>query len=169
MSYKKLIINKVKKRALFDFLDSFDTESINSSSNINGERSLKEMEPTTIVENNKADCNDSLDDDYDNEMKYIFDNISDISDEGSDFESELISTETNNLNKNITKKSSSLNGIDSCKKDKQIHFNKSKSESKSVVKKKKIPISNREFFMKKIKSMKRNRINKVDSKYLIWG
>lgn len=153
MFYKKFIINKIKKRALFDFLDSFDTEPINCSSNINDERNLKIMSPSTIVENNKVDCNDNLNEDYDNEMKYIFSNLSDISDEDSEFESELIPTETNKLNQNT---SSKLTSIDPCKKDKPIHFNKSKSQSKNLVKKSKLSISNRDFIMKKIKSMKRN-------------
>ena len=92
MFYKKFIINKIKKRKLFDFLDSFDTEPIND------ERSQKVISPSTNVENKKVYCVDSLDEDHDNEIKYIFDNISDISDKDSDFEQELISTETNNLN-----------------------------------------------------------------------
>lgn len=133
MFYKKFIINKIKKRALFDFLDSFDTEPINCSSNINNERNLKTMSPSTIVENNNVGCKDSLNEEYDNEIKYIFSNLSDISDEDSEFESELLPTETNKLNQNI---SSKLTSIDPCKKDKPIHFNESKSESKNVVKKK---------------------------------
>tara|TARA_B100000900_G_scaffold379356_1_gene364199 strand:+ start:1658 stop:2161 length:504 start_codon:yes stop_codon:yes gene_type:complete len=153
MFYKKFIINKIKKRALFDFLDSFDTEPVNCSSNINDERNLKIMSPSTIVENNKVDYNDNLNKDYDNEMKYIFGNLSDTSDEDSEFESESIPTETNKLSQNI---SSKLTSIDPCKKDKPIHSNGSKSQSKNLVKKSKLSISNRDFIMKRIKSMKRN-------------
>jgi len=152
MFYKKLIIKKVKKRALFDFLDSFDTESINSSSNIKDERSLKEMEPTTIVENNNVDCNDSLDEDYDNEMKYIFDNLSDISDEDSEFESESVPTETNMLNQNIMKINSKLTSIDTNDKVKVI-----KSQKKRVSSARKSSVNNRKCILNILKKMRRNR------------
>ena len=152
MFYKKFIINKIKKRALFDFLDSFDTESINSSSNIKDERSLKEMEPTTIVENNNVDCNDSLDEDYDNEMKYIFDNLSDISDEDSEFESESIPTQTNKLNQNKTKISSKLTTIDTNDKVKVI-----KSQKKKVSSARKSSVNNRKCILNILKKMRRNR------------
>lgn len=152
MSYKKLIINKVKKRALFDFLDSFDTESINSSSNINDEQSLKVKEPIPIVENNKVECNDSLNEDYDNEMKYIFDNLSDISDEDSEFESESVPTETNMLNQNIMKINSKLTSIDTNDKVKVI-----KSQKKKVSSARKSSVNNRKCILNILKKMRRNR------------
>lgn len=145
---KKFLINRIKKS------ESFRNDIIKYSYGQEEERGLKVVMPNFDKNDFKMDHEDYSGEDSDEDIRYIFGNLSDSSDMDSDYDSdtESNSIKKENVNEGVKKDSSKLTTIDPNDKGRVI-----KSQKKKVSSARKSSVNNRKCILNILKKMRRNR------------
>jgi len=145
---KKFLINRIKKS------ESLRNDIIKYSNGQEEERGLKVVTPIFDKNDFKMDKEDYSEEDSDEDIRYIFGDLSDSSDMDSDYNSE---TESNSIKKEnasegLKKDNSKLTSIDPNDKGRVI-----KCQKKKVSSIKKSSVKNRKYILNILKKMRRNR------------
>lgn len=145
---KKFLINRIMKS------ESFRNDIIKYSYGQEEERGLKVAMPNFDKNDFKKDHEDYSCENSDDDIRYIFGNLSDSTDMDSDYNSE---TESNsikkeNVNEGVKKDNSKLTTIDPNDKGRVI-----KSQKKKVSIVRKSSVKNRKYILNILKKMRRNR------------
>jgi hypothetical protein len=145
---KKFLINRIKKS------ESFRNDIIKYSYGQEEERGLKVAMPNFDKNDFKIDHEDYSGEDSDEDIRYIFGNLSDSSDMDSDYDgdTESNSIKKENVNEGVKKDNSKLTTIDTNDKVKVI-----KSQKKKVSSARKSSVNNRKCILNILKKMRRNR------------